>query len=77
MPEVTLEVIDERLRQIHKHNIVDHEEMKAGIKHTNGDVSVLKLNEAKRNGQIQILTLVVGSILVPLVVYFLKIKLFD
>jgi hypothetical protein len=75
--KITNAVIVERLDNMHKHNVVDHQIMKDGIDHTNGDVSDLKLEAAKRAGQIQVIGLVLGSVVIPLVLYFLKTRLFD
>ena len=77
MSKITNEVIVERLEQIHKHNVADHEEMKAGIKHTNGDVSNLKLRQAKLDGAIKVLAIIVTGILIPLVLKYLSISLFS
>lgn len=77
MSKITLEVIDERLKQIHKHNMEDHEEMKAGIKHTNGDVGELKIFKAKATGAITILAIIMTGIVIPLVFKYLSISLFE
>ena len=77
MSKVTLGVIAERLEQIHKHNVADHEEMKAGIKHTNGDVGELKLFKAQAKGAITILAIIMTGLVIPLVFKYLSISLFE
>ena len=77
MSKITNEVIVERLDQIHKHNIEDHEEMKAGIRHTNGDVGELKLWKAKAHGAITILAIIMSGVVIPLVFKYFSISLFE
>jgi len=77
MENITLEVIAERLENIGNQNKEDHEEMKAGIKHTNGDVGELKLWKAKATGAITILAIVMSGLVIPLIFKYLSISLFD
>jgi len=83
MSKITLGVIAERIEQHHaqqmevqKENKLDHQIMKDGIAHTNGDVGELKLFKAQAKGAITILAIIMTGIVIPLVFKYLSISLF-
>ena len=73
MSEVTKETLNEIVKRIDE-NV---HEIKIQTTKTNGTVRNLQLWRAKTNGAITVISIIVTAILIPLVVYFLKIKLFS
>ena len=72
MSEVTRVEINEIIKRIDE-NV---HEIKIQTTKTNGTVRSLQLWKAKANGALTVLSIIMTTILIPLVVYFLKIKLF-
>ncbi|MCK9370362.1 hypothetical protein M0R04_10680 [Candidatus Dojkabacteria bacterium] len=80
MSEITKETIDEIIKRIDE-NVSEAKwelrEVKLQTIKTNGNVKDLQLWRARANGAITVISIVMTTILLPLILYFLKLKLFS
>lgn len=72
MGDITRNEINEIIKRIDE-NV---HEIKIQTTKTNGTVRNLQLWRAKANGALTVMSIIMTTILIPLVLYFLKLKLF-